>query len=486
MKRHLCLLAAAFGISSAAMADPVSILFIGNSYTFGRLDPVMSYNTANVHDLTAGFNAISSTGANPWEPHPWGGVPGIFKKFTDESGLDYDVSISARNAASLRGQFLNTANAAWDLRGNVGARRPGTPSCCRSRATRRCRPAAAAMPTSRRSTPTPISSSASSTTAPRRPTPRRSCSAAWPRARPPARRRRPATRSATSRRTRTRAPATKVYLTQTWARPDMVFAHKITRADPTTPDGRPIVDTTSAGGNAILYYGSLAAMTADLRESFAAKASTNPRFAGVLPVGDAFQLAVDRGIAKGSGFYDANGVYVPNAPGGLMNLWWDDYLHASKYGSYLDALVQFGMITGLSPLSLGADEQAAFDLGISSADAVALQRIARRPAFDRGDSGAGDLGAVRRRPAADRAVCEAPRALAGSRRRRETPFSPPRRTPSACRARPPTRGRSRRGCDARPRADGGRAARGARDPASHRARRRHRRAPAGAWSRPAG
>jgi hypothetical protein len=59
-----------------------------------------------------------------------------------------------------------------------------------------------------------------------------------------------------------------------------------------------------------------------------------------------------------------------------MNLWWDDYLHASKYGSYLDALVQFGMITGLSPLSLGPNEQAAFDLGISSADATTLQRIA--------------------------------------------------------------------------------------------------------------
>ena len=59
-----------------------------------------------------------------------------------------------------------------------------------------------------------------------------------------------------------------------------------------------------------------------------------------------------------------------------MNLWWDDYLHASKYGSYLDALVQFGTITGLSPLSLGANEQAARDLGISSADALTLQRIA--------------------------------------------------------------------------------------------------------------
>jgi hypothetical protein len=59
-----------------------------------------------------------------------------------------------------------------------------------------------------------------------------------------------------------------------------------------------------------------------------------------------------------------------------MNLWWYDYLHASKYGSYLDALVQFGTITGLSPLALGADEQAAKDLGISAADALTLQRIA--------------------------------------------------------------------------------------------------------------
>ncbi len=375
MKRHLCLLAAAFGISSAAMADPVSILFIGNSYTFGRLDPVMSYNTANVHDLTAGFNAISSTGANPWEPHPWGGVPGIFKKFTDESGLDYDVSISARNAASLRGQFLNTANAAWDLRGNAALKTwdtvvlqeqsdaalpPGrgrnadlaTFNAYADQFERFIHNGAAQVYTETQLFGSLAACQATGSSA-------ATCNTV---------RNIPQNPNASA--------ATKIYLTQTWARPDMVFAHKITRADPTTPDGRPIVDTTSAGGNAILYYGSLAAMTADLRESFAAKASTNPRFAGVLPVGDAFQLAVDRGIAKGSGFYDANGVYVPNPPGGLMNLWWDDYLHASKYGSYLDALVQFGMITGVSPLSLGANEQAAIDLGISSADAVSLQRIA--------------------------------------------------------------------------------------------------------------
>ncbi|HZW76508.1 MAG TPA: hypothetical protein VFF43_23335, partial [Caldimonas sp.] len=123
MKARSLLLAAALAAigTSASAGDPIKILFVGNSYTFGRVDPVLSYNAANVHDLTAAFNAVSSAGSNPYEPHPWGGVPGIFKKFTDESGLSYDVSISARNAATLRGQFLNTANAAWDLRGNVAS-----------------------------------------------------------------------------------------------------------------------------------------------------------------------------------------------------------------------------------------------------------------------------------------------------------------------------------------------------------------------------
>ena len=37
-------------------------------------------------------------------------MPGVFKKWTDQASLNYDVSLSARNAAALRGQFLNTAN----------------------------------------------------------------------------------------------------------------------------------------------------------------------------------------------------------------------------------------------------------------------------------------------------------------------------------------------------------------------------------------
>src|SRR5258707_4883466 len=99
-----------------AGADPVSVLFVGNSYTFARVAPALQYNAANVHDLTAAFHAIDPSGTNSFpvgtgvpptpcvtqgtgcfEPHNWGGVPGIVKKMTDEAGLDYDISLSARN-----------------------------------------------------------------------------------------------------------------------------------------------------------------------------------------------------------------------------------------------------------------------------------------------------------------------------------------------------------------------------------------------------
>ena len=91
----------------------------------------MSYNAANVHDLTAAFNAADSTGTNAFEPHPWGGVPGIFKEFTTEAGLNYDVSISSRNAASLRGQFLDTP-AAPGTCAATSRRRSGASWCCRT------------------------------------------------------------------------------------------------------------------------------------------------------------------------------------------------------------------------------------------------------------------------------------------------------------------------------------------------------------------
>lgn len=115
-------------------------------------------------------------------------------------------------------------------------------------------------------------------------------------------------------------------------------------------------------------------MTADLHASFYGKAASNAGFAGVVPVGDAFQRAVDQGLAQGSGFYNAGGTFAETA--GALKRWWLDRTHASKYGSYLSALTLFGSITGRDPLTLGAGEQAALDLGIDGATALALQRVA--------------------------------------------------------------------------------------------------------------
>ena len=383
MNRLLTLALMASLAGPAFAADPVKILFVGNSYTFGRVDPVMSYNAAAVHDLTAGFNAINPAGTNSYpagsagfgsfEPHPWGGVPGIFKKMTDEAGMSYDVSLSTRNAASLRGQFLDTANTDWKLRENVATQKWDTvvlqaqsdealPAGKGKNANLATFNAYADqferfihVGAAQSYKETELFGSLAACTATGLST--GSCNttrniAANPNA----------------------SAATKVYLEQTWARPDMVEAHKITKPDITTADGRPIVDTSAAGGAATLYYTDLAGMTADMHTSFYGKAASNTGFAGVVPVGDAFQRAVDQGLAQGSGFYAADGTFAETA--GALNLWWLDRTHASKYGSYLSALTLFGSITGRDPLTLGVGEQAAIDLGIDATTARALQRVA--------------------------------------------------------------------------------------------------------------
>jgi hypothetical protein len=401
---RLALLALAALAAAAAQAAPQSVLFVGNSYTFGRVDPVLSYNTANVDDMTRPRpldpepNFTDTIGTRAWEPHPWGGVPGIFKQLADQAGVEFDVSLSTRNAATLRGHYLNSANNGrtdWDLRGNIAKKKwdivvlqeQSDAALPKGRGANANYPQFAAYADkiekyvhdvppvdikettyTERTMYVEIYGSVAN------------CVAAGGTA-----------SSCNNNATRTipvnpnANPAAKVYLAQTWARPDMVFPHLSTVADanyPTVPDGRPIVDTSNPafpnGFPDTLYYEveGLAGMTADLRAAFARKAAENPRFAGVIPVGDAFQRAIDDRIAKGDGFYNDEGTYTAYEPSDRINLWWDDYLHASKHGSYLSALVIFGTLTGISPASFGASEKAAADLGINAGDAVRLQRVA--------------------------------------------------------------------------------------------------------------
>lgn len=358
--------------SQTPLAAQPKILFIGNSYTFARLDPAEAYNSANVHDLTAPFAAIAP--GSPWEPHPWGGVPGIFKRLTDEAGFNYDVSISARSSETLRGHFLNTSNAAWNLRGNIASQKWDTVVLQEQ--------SQGALPVSKGGNVVSFNAyvdkieqfihvgAAQSYTETDLFGGLASCSALF---------------SATSCATIRAIPANpnanpnaRVFVTETFARPDAVYKHLDTVSDPTSPAGAPIVDRSKnpSGAPAALFYNTLADMTTDLHSSFYATAGRNRALAGVIPVGDAFQSLFNAGLVKTSNFYDNNLVYVPNQPGDLMNLWYIDYLHESKYGAYLYALVSFGTITGKNPSVFGATEKAASDMGISTADALTLQKAA--------------------------------------------------------------------------------------------------------------
>jgi hypothetical protein len=142
---------------------------------------------------------------------------------------------------------------------------------------------------------------------------------------------------------RAKNPNVDLFLMSTWSRADQVYPADGAWA------GRPIE-----------------AMADDIRAAYdeaAAKAR-----AKVIPVGEAWNRAMRSGVA------DAN-PYDGIEPGKL-GLWTYDHYHASTYGYYLEALVIFGSVTGNDPRSLGELECSAFELGLSRAQARALQQIA--------------------------------------------------------------------------------------------------------------
>lgn len=376
MLRKLALtvtLGAALG--TPAWADPMSVLFVGNSYTFGRVDPVMSYNASQVRDLTAPMWQSNPAGTNAFEPHPWGGVAGIFKQLAVQAGLNIDVALSTRNAASLRGQMLNTNPAGWDLRGNIAsqtwtkvvlqeqsdeplARREGlasNPEYFRFYADKieNFLHSPAASPPIRDRDAFPGNSSVER---------QANCVAAGIAAGTCSNNRGSFANSNAS-------GTTQVYLYQTWARPNLVAGAFVTVTDPVT--GAVTRTTTPA----TTFFPDLATMTRELKASYEAAfiqaaGDGSVGFAGIAPVGEAFQRAVDQGLAT------ADMWAADAATDRRIDLWFDDGTHASRHGSYLAALILFGTLTGIDPWSFGANEQAASDLGITPSEALKLQSVA--------------------------------------------------------------------------------------------------------------
>ena len=72
--------------SLTSAAGGTSLLFIGNSFLFGSGSAVRFYRADTVTDLN--HEGI-------------GGVPALFKSFTQQAGLDYDVSLETRGGSGL-------------------------------------------------------------------------------------------------------------------------------------------------------------------------------------------------------------------------------------------------------------------------------------------------------------------------------------------------------------------------------------------------
>lgn len=73
-------------LTGAGAAASRSVLFIGNSFLFGSGSAVRFYRNTTVADL-------NNEGI--------GGVPALFKSFTQQAGLDYDVSLETRGGSGL-------------------------------------------------------------------------------------------------------------------------------------------------------------------------------------------------------------------------------------------------------------------------------------------------------------------------------------------------------------------------------------------------
>src|ERR1700712_4172760 len=77
---------AALALTATSAMAAESVLFIGNSFTYGALSPVWKYRAASVTDLNGGGV---------------GGVPALFKLFANEAKLDYDVSLETAPGKGL-------------------------------------------------------------------------------------------------------------------------------------------------------------------------------------------------------------------------------------------------------------------------------------------------------------------------------------------------------------------------------------------------
>jgi hypothetical protein len=274
-------LLACCALALLAGAQPVfakTILFVGNSFTYGELSPVRTYNANTVTDL-------NKTGV--------GGVPALFKAFAAQAGLDYEVSLETVPGVGLDYHYAEKRallDRKWDevvlqSFSTLDQNRAGDPALLVN------------------------------------------------------------TAGLFSEMLRRRNADVKIYLTATWSRADLTY-----------PQGTP-------------WFGKpIAQMAKDVDAGCRLAAQKTPSVAAVVPVGLAWNRAIDQRLAD------------PNPYDGIapdqINLWATDNYHASTYGYYLEALLVFGRVTGRDPLGVGVNETSIRALRLDPAVIAKLEQIA--------------------------------------------------------------------------------------------------------------
>jgi len=285
MKRLLCI-ALAFCLFAAPAIAASEILFIGNSFTYGSRSAVKFYQSDSVSDLN-GPDELGRT---------IGGVPALFKEFTRETGLDYEVSVETVGGSGLDyhlAEKRHLIDKNWDVvvghgYSTLDRANPGNPALLISSTSEMAEMLAA------------------------------------------------------------QNSEVKFYLLATWSRPDQTYPAGATGPWKNTP---------------------IQQMGEDVERAYEAAArNAGTHVAGIIPLGTTFNAAIAQGLADDNPYDDVGA--------SKMNLWAYDHYHGSSFGYYLEALMVFGKVTGVDPLSLAGKDHVAEDLGISPAQAQALMRLA--------------------------------------------------------------------------------------------------------------
>jgi hypothetical protein len=386
---YLCLSVVFASPAHANPSSPIDILFVGNSYTHGRYDPALNYNAgygdnpsnAVVHDLLCMSPAncpvegvapvVPTTGNTPGstlssqltylqsnpsaqysEVGPFGGVAGIFLQLTEEAGLSYNVSLIAVSSATLTGYSNNTGSEAGDL---ALIENPAYSKVVLQDQTFQPLPTTInvnGQTVATRGNPTSFASGVNKLIA---------------------------DIDAADKKAATANAAVTLYETPPLA------AYGYTSTNPAAPIFGSSTMAQQNGNTAYAPYigdaNPIAAMAADLHNAYVGEANSfnaaNPSgsHVSVALAGDAWVSAINLGYAEQNPF-------LVNEPAGQVDLWDSNPLlaccttpigyHPSAYGDYLNALVLFGQITGINPMSV-ADEfnptdlsSAAYALGIST------------------------------------------------------------------------------------------------------------------------